>query len=203
MTARLGQTFVCKHCGDQFYRRPSHVRRGITKTCGKRQCISQSMMGENNPFWNGKHPPELREKLSTMRKARSSPRPRKPVAAGHYSHSPEAREKIAEATRRRWVENRDKMLEACEASKEATKGLNIVPRYRMQFTPMQRRDWIDCACRWCSATDDLVLDHVIPVSAGGSNKRTNAQTLCRTCNLWKMTYVDRPYVIAALGEKEG
>lgn len=200
---RLGKYFKCQSCGEEFYRRPSHIRRGITKTCGKRECISKSMMRERNPFWQGQHSDKVKQELSKMRRARSSPRPRKPIVPGHYHHTPEARQRIAEATKRRWIENRDKMLKACDASREATVGVNGEPRYRLQFTPMQRRDWIEPHCQWCEANVDLVLDHVLPISAGGSNRKTNCQTLCRSCNLWKMKYVDRPLVISVLGDREG
>jgi 5-methylcytosine-specific restriction endonuclease McrA len=61
---------------------------------------------------------------------------------------------------------------------------------------MQRREWKDDRCAWCNTVDELVLDHIIPVAAGGSNDRTNSQTLCQTCNLWKMWFVDRPLTIA-------
>lgn len=37
-------------------------------------------------------------------------------------------------------------------------------------------------CRICASTEDLTIDHVKPLSKGGSNKRSNMQTLCRDCN---------------------
>lgn len=41
------------------------------------------------------------------------------------------------------------------------------------------------ACVICSSTDDLVVDHVKPVSAGGDTALSNLQTLCRSCNARK------------------
>lgn len=38
------------------------------------------------------------------------------------------------------------------------------------------------ACRICGATSNLVLDHVIPISRGGSDDPSNLQTLCWSCN---------------------
>lgn len=38
------------------------------------------------------------------------------------------------------------------------------------------------ACVWCTSTRDLVLDHILPWSAGGSNHSSNLRTLCWTCN---------------------
>lgn len=38
------------------------------------------------------------------------------------------------------------------------------------------------ACRTCGATESLSIDHIHPWSQGGTNKITNLQTLCRSCN---------------------
>lgn len=38
------------------------------------------------------------------------------------------------------------------------------------------------ACVWCFSTHELVLDHIVPWSAGGSDHPTNLRTLCWTCN---------------------
>lgn len=41
------------------------------------------------------------------------------------------------------------------------------------------------ACVWCGATEPLHVDHIKPLSRGGSNELTNLQTLCGPCNLAK------------------
>lgn len=43
----------------------------------------------------------------------------------------------------------------------------------------------DFRCRYCGSTEDLTVDHIIPRTFGGTNKRENLQTLCRSCNLEK------------------
>lgn len=115
-----------------------------------------------------------------------------------YKHTDEAKKKISEAGKRLWAEHREMMLSATRAGHKAYNELNGEPRYRLQFTPLQRKEWKDNKCAWCDATDDLVLDHIIPVMAGGTNIRENAQTLCRGCNLWKTKYIDRPLYFAKL-----
>jgi hypothetical protein len=43
-------------------------------------------------------------------------------------------------------------------------------------------------CRRCNATGadaDLTIDHIQPVSRGGTNAEANLQTLCRSCNSQK------------------
>lgn len=37
-------------------------------------------------------------------------------------------------------------------------------------------------CVRCGSQDDLTVDHITPVSAGGGNDLSNLQTLCRPCN---------------------
>jgi hypothetical protein len=38
-------------------------------------------------------------------------------------------------------------------------------------------------CRWCGTSENLTIDHIQPVSEGGTNRQSNLQTLCRSCNL--------------------
>src|SRR5437763_6397359 len=44
------------------------------------------------------------------------------------------------------------------------------------------------ACELCGNEDNLVIDHIIPLSRGGSNDLDNLRTLCNSCNAkeaWK------------------
>jgi 5-methylcytosine-specific restriction endonuclease McrA len=189
-------------CGQMFYRRRSYVQRGIRKTCGKPECKSAAMSGENNPFWGKVHDEATRIKIRTGRRA--NPPKKKTGPPKGWRQSPEAREKMAAALRTRWAENRDAMI-AC-----LPRGLDHhfrkepeQRRYRKNFTPLQRSEWTGTKCLWCPATESLTLDHIIPVFDGGENERTNAQTLCHPCNLWKLHYVDKPRYLAGLGSKGG
>ena len=40
-------------------------------------------------------------------------------------------------------------------------------------------------CAQCSATTDLVVDHIVPFSRGGAHAEENFQCLCQPCNLRK------------------
>lgn len=44
-------------------------------------------------------------------------------------------------------------------------------------------------CLSCGATDDLQPDHVIPLSVGGSNDKSNIQPLCGFCNRKKQAHI--------------
>lgn len=197
---QLGQTLQCMICNADFYRRPSYISRGISKTCGKRECISESMRRENNPFWGKDHSPEVREALSEARVARESSRPRRygPLP-GAFKHTPETRAKMSEMVRERWRTNRDKMM----AHLQTIPKVREDQRYRKNFTPFQRRTWKTDKCAWCATSEDLVLDHIIPVMDGGHNLKENAQTLCQPCNIWKSVYVDRPSHLARLALQGG
>lgn len=37
-------------------------------------------------------------------------------------------------------------------------------------------------CSWCKTTRDLTVDHIVPMSAGGTSDPANLRVLCRPCN---------------------
>ncbi|MCW6035593.1 HNH endonuclease [Spirulina subsalsa FACHB-351] len=45
-------------------------------------------------------------------------------------------------------------------------------------------------CRSCGSTQNLEVDHIIPLAKGGTNDLSNLQALCRPCNRRKKHYVD-------------
>ena len=194
---RTGKQFPCMICGKLFYRRGSQIARGITKTCGAPECKSASMQGENNPFWGKDHTPEVRAHIASIKRA--NPTKRKPGPPKGYKHTPEARAKMSASLRERWRLNRDKML----AQFQHPQKPRDKQRYRYCFTRWQRENWTASNCLWCDTTNDLVLDHIIPVMCGGLNEQKNAQTLCQPCNMWKLKYVDRPLLLAGLGNQGG
>lgn len=49
-------------------------------------------------------------------------------------------------------------------------------------------DWFGSACLRCGATGILSVDHVVPVSKGGTNDIGNLQPLCKPCNSTKHDY---------------
>lgn len=55
---------------------------------------------------------------------------------------------------------------------------------RWLFSRQSRCQMIDCG-----STERLTVDHIMPLSAGGRNHRSNLQLLCRSCNARKATSV--------------
>ena len=56
---------------------------------------------------------------------------------------------------------------------------------RSAFAKMAKRN-LPHACAICSAADvPLEADHIVPLAAGGSNRKSNAQLLCKSCHKTK------------------
>lgn len=189
---KTGTTVPCRYCGTLYYKKPSDDKFQKRATCGSSECRSTHRMGENNPFWGKTHSPETMERLKAARRVQVNRHNSK-----GYRHTPEAREKMSAALKARWAEKRESMMEKLPRGEDHhwKKEAEYI-RHRQHFSAVQRKEWKSSSCVWCDAVDELVLDHIMPVVAGGKNVRENCQTLCRTCNLWKMWYVDRPLTIA-------
>jgi hypothetical protein len=51
-------------------------------------------------------------------------------------------------------------------------------------------------CAYCGSTNNLQIDHIIPICRGGKENENNMQVLCRTCNLKKGKSINlEPYFI--------
>lgn len=70
--------------------------------------------------------------------------------------------------------------------------------------PARRREAIyerdGYQCVWCGQTENLSLDHIVPVSKGGGDERSNLQTLCRSCNSRKHNKDDAIAKAEIMGE---
>jgi 5-methylcytosine-specific restriction enzyme A len=84
-----------------------------------------------------------------------------------------------------------------DAHRAADRGPNAIlgpgsPITRKGVKPSKRRKVFErdgYKCRSCERTGDesnpLTIDHVVPLSHGGTNEQRNLQTLCLSCNLRK------------------
>lgn len=83
------------------------------------------------------------------------------------------------------IEGLQKQRTQAKAKKEAAN------RRRSQFAAQRdhlmlqliERDGYEC--QTCKTVDDLTIDHIIPLSKGGSDELENLQLLCRRCNSLK------------------
>ena len=151
--------------------------------------MGKTFEGMNNPFWGRSHSDETRAKISKGRKGHTLGNQH----ARGYKHTEAARQKIVAASKRLWAEHREKMLK--NRPRGPANHMYKLPElrvYRQDWTPVQRREWIEPQCRWCGSIEHLILDHIIPLCLDGGRYRENAQTLCQPCNLWKLYNVDLP-----------
>lgn len=200
---KTGQMISCVICGAERYRTAAYIKRGARMTCGSAECKTALHKGSNNPFWGKTHTAETKAKIEATIRARPTPR-RKGGPPKGWKPTAEARAAVSAALKERWRTNRDAMIAALPRGEEHhLRKSNYEPRYRANFSTAQRREWTGLSCVWCAAENDLVLDHIIPVTAGGKAVKDNAQTLCQPCNLWKMWNVDRPLCLAGLGNQGG
>ena len=51
---------------------------------------------------------------------------------------------------------------------------------RALFVQLALRDGI--ACARCGSTDQMTVDHIVPMARGGSDDLSNLQILCKRCN---------------------
>ena len=57
--------------------------------------------------------------------------------------------------------------------------------------PLKKEDWdfslsfFDHKCAYCGNGNNITLDHVVPISRGGTNRRSNIVPACSSCNSGK------------------
>ena len=57
-----------------------------------------------------------------------------------------------------------------------------------KISKTDRQELLEAAgykCQKCGTTENLQVDHVIPIKLGGINSKENAQILCLRCNIVK------------------
>jgi len=65
-----------------------------------------------------------------------------------------------------------------------------IPKTQRQPIPSHIRRAVltpGVSCVACDSTDNIQIDHIVPVARGGSDRIENLQPLCRSCNLSKAT----------------
>ncbi len=198
---KLGRIVICPVCQEKYYRPQHNIKNGTQLTCSF-ACNAIHKRGKGNHFFGRHHTVETRKQLSEYFLANPSKGtgPKK----GEFRHTEEAKAKMSAALRERWRTNRDEMLSYIRRGLNTPyDAINPKPRWKVCFTRKQKREWVDGKCVYCGSTEQLILDHILPVICGGINIRSNAQTLCAICNRWKMRYVDRPLYFAVLAAIRG
>lgn len=120
------------------------------------------------------------------------------------------RDKVREARRRYYLENRERELSEARAwrARNGDRLAVYVARHRgyvrdwqakrkaertgkvAMFDPATVRSDYGSRCWACGSTDSLCMDHIIPLSIGGSNFAHNLRLLCASCNARKGSRLD-------------
>lgn len=128
------------------------------------------------------------------------------------------REKTREYARRHYASHRDtlvieKRIRSSQWAKDnPDKARMKVALRRARMLAVESQNvaaWLDllefygAVCAKCGATDNLTLDHVVPITLGGGHLTFNFQILCKPCNSQKgnrnsTDYREYPKLIAIL-----
>ena len=82
-------------------------------------------------------------------------------------------------SRRADLERKAQEEEEKQRHKKDTR-VEISAKYERTFLRIARRDGF--MCQQCKDAKELELDHIVPVSKGGTNALSNLQLLCQACN---------------------
>ena len=108
-----------------------------------------------------------RDELNIQRAVRAARNPEQTNAS---------REKWKNANKEKWDASRIKALHKRRLLKgQQSKMIPVKNIIRLRNQP----------CHYCGSTKIIQLDHVIPISRGGSDSEGNLVSACRTCNLSK------------------
>ena len=50
---------------------------------------------------------------------------------------------------------------------------------------LEKLEYLENRCQCCGTTEHITIDHIVPLSRGGTNAVSNLQPLCRSCNCRK------------------
>lgn len=89
----------------------------------------------------------------------------------------------------RVVEDQHPTLPHADRTKRRKAGYG--PSTRV-FKRIAARDGLTCSI--CRASENLTIDHDIPISRGGTNEDGNLQLLCNSCNSKKRDYTTEEYL---------
>lgn len=178
---RRGETLTCEVCDTEFYRKPYHLKKGRRRFCSEacRLRAHQLRMVDRTQL----RPKRLRGKTIACMFCGSTIYRKKSMLERNIGKTCGSVECVSAYGRSLWgLAPREELLTRPKRKYRA--GAN--------FNAQKLRDWLDDKCARCGTTENLTLDHILPVCCGGLPMRENAQTLCGPCNNWKAKHIDRP-----------
>jgi 5-methylcytosine-specific restriction endonuclease McrA len=134
------------------------LRSGHTQSCGclQKERVSELMKGKNNPMYGktGKNHPNYKHGLTKT----------KEYGKQYYKDNPD---KLKEKSRKR------------RALKAGAEGTHTIEDLKYIYNHQQGK----CLrCKKFILFEKITVDHIVPLSWGGSDYPSNIQLLCRRCN---------------------
>jgi hypothetical protein len=180
---RRGASLICEVCLSPFYRQQSMVKNGRSRFCSepcRLRAHELKMIDRTQP-----RPNRLLGAPITCMFCGKTVYRKKSMLSRNIGKTCGSQECISAYGRSLWG------LEPHEDSRARLPRARRKYRGTANFNAAQRATWIDDHCARCGSTENLMLDHITAVCNGGTATRENAQTLCGSCNNWKMKNVDR------------
>lgn len=101
------------------------------------------------------------------------------MGQSYYRRNKARLNEVARQWRRNNPEHHRQLWHAYRARRKNAPGAHTLAEWR------KLRRWFGNVCVCCGAHENLTVDHVVPLSKGGSNDVSNLQPLCHSCNCSK------------------
>lgn len=166
---RLGRQAECKICSDAR-------RRALAKTRPEAERASRRL-------WEQNHPEVVRASGAKKRSKPGYKQRMKEYGAAWYAKNRERLVPIRAAWHAENYEARRKpKMVQNEANRRARRRAAGGSHTLEQVMELMERQHFECVCCPTSIKDSFHRDHIVPLSAGGSNDISNIQLLCPPCN---------------------
>ena len=161
---------ICKECGKE----KPHKAHGLCKSCYNRQCKRPLVIckdcGQEKPHCaKGLCGPCYMRQYQAEHWAEWNAYNRQWVKANpekHREHNSQWREA-----------NPEKAREGCRRYRARKRNATIEPVDEAAVYVLNGR-----MCIYCGATENLTLDHIVPIARGGSHSEDNLVVACGSCN---------------------
>jgi 5-methylcytosine-specific restriction endonuclease McrA len=171
--AHAGKLVICKACGEE----KPHYAKGLCRQCYNHQHYEanrKEILAQKQQYY------EANRKEILAQKQQYYEANRKEILAQKQQYNAEHREERSAYKQRHREANPEKHRENEHRRRARKNGATIGPVDEAAVYELYGH-----RCIYCGATEDLTLDHVIPLAAGGAHSEDNLVVACRSCNASK------------------
>ena len=138
------------------------------------RCLAHHRAKQNEYMmvYRRKNPEKEREK---WRKYQANNR--EATKAASLAWSRRNKEHLAEYNREYWLRNKERKRNKAMVYVARQRGATV----RQVMVKELKRLYAD-PCMWCGTTENITLDHLIPLARGGEHSVGNLVAACRSCN---------------------